>query len=139
MMYSQPLRFQDTIALHAFLVNIGASNRALLTDITLLCLSRTPSHKALNYPAFCMLSDATGLRRLFIDEKRMGYDPDYMAKSIYRFAHVWLRSYGKAKGKYDAAVEILELHEEAYRPQKTGDDLEGRKADFHQSMRAYMS
>ena len=101
---------EDTMAMHAFLANIGPRNRANITVITLKGWGYSRAHKALNRPALTMLADAVNLRRLNLDCKiAWGLNPKRTAKQVYRDGFHWLEAVGAAKGKFDAGVDIVEL------------------------------
>ena len=100
---------EDTTALHAFLAIIGPKNRATLTDLTIQCWGATKAHKAFNHPALTMLTGAVNLSRLYLDCIVSFKGPKGVAKQIYRDGCHWLEAVGAAKGKSDAAIEIIEL------------------------------
>ena len=101
--------FQNTAAMYAFLAIIGPKNRATLTDVTLRGWGFTKTHKALNHPAFTMLAGAVNLTRLHIDCRIAGGGPRKSAKQLYRDGFHWFEAMGAAKGKLDAAVEVIEI------------------------------
>lgn len=100
---------EDTMALHAFLANIGTKNRATLADLTIKGWGYTKSHKALNHPAFTMLAGAVNLTRLHLDCKISWSGPKHSARQLYRDGFHWLEAMGAAKGQYDAAIDIVEI------------------------------
>ena len=104
---------EDTYALHAFLANIGPRNTALLANITILGWGRSRTHKALNHPALTLLANAVNLRCLRLDDQ-IGWasTPQSVARQVYRDGFHFLEAVGVAKGKRDAAVEIIEVHPE---------------------------
>ena len=101
---------EDTTAMHAFLANIGPKNRATITDLTVKGWGYTKAHKALNHPALTMLADAVSLKRLHFDcQITWGTDAKRKAKQLYRDAFHWLEAMGVQKGKFDAAVDIIQI------------------------------
>ena len=100
----------DTTAMHAFLAIIGPENRATITDLTIKGWGYTKAHKALNHPAFTMLASAVNLRRLNIDCD-IGHGPKRVAKQLFRDGFHWLEAVGTSKGKFDAALDMLEIPE----------------------------
>ena len=101
---------EDTMAMHAFLAKIGPKNRGNITDLTVKGWGYTKAHKALNYPALTMLVDAVNLRRLHLDCQIFWRpDPKKIAKQVYRDGFHWLEAVGARKGKFDAAVDIIEI------------------------------
>ena len=101
---------EDTMAMYAFLANIGPRNRANITDLTVDRWGYSKTHKALNRPALTMLADAVNLRRLNLDCKiAWGLHPKRIAKQLYRDGFHWLEAWGAAKGKFDAGVDIVEI------------------------------
>jgi hypothetical protein len=106
---------EDTTALHNFLADIGSRNTVALADITIKQWGYSAAHKALNYPAFTLLAGAVNLRRLHLD-CLMGRstDPKRVAMQVYRSSFHWLEAVGSAKGKWDAAVDVIEIREESF-------------------------
>jgi hypothetical protein len=106
---------EDTTALYRFLANIGPRNAAVLVDVTIKGWGQSKAHKALNHPAFTLLASAVNLRRLHLD-CRIGWygSPTRLAMQVYRDAFHWLEAVGSAKGKWDAALQVIEVHEENF-------------------------
>jgi hypothetical protein len=101
---------EDTTALHSFLATIGPRNSVLLADVTIKAWGYSKAHKALNHPAFTLLVNAVNLRRLHLDCRlHWRSNPKSVAMQVYRDGFHWLEAVGVAKGKFDAAVEIIEL------------------------------
>lgn len=106
---------EDTMALHAFLANIGPRNVAALADVTIKGWGYTKAHKALNHPALTLLAGAVNLKRLKIDCRISWYTcPKKIAMQVYRDAFHWLKAIGVAKRKRDAALEVIEIREENF-------------------------
>jgi len=85
----------------------GPKNCATLTDLVIKGWGYTKAHKAMNFPAFTMLGSAVNLESLYIDCRIHWDGPKGVARQIYRDGHHFLEAIGAAKGKYDAAVELL--------------------------------
>ncbi len=66
----------------------------------------------MNFPAFTMLGSAVNLESVYINCRIHWDGPKAVARKIYRDAHHYLEAVGDAKGRYDAAVDILEFHPE---------------------------
>lgn len=109
---------EDTRALHSFLANIGAGNVAALADVTIKGWGHSKAHKAWNHPAFTLLVGAVNLRRLHLD-CRIGWysSPAKVAMQVYRDAFHWLEAVGSAKGKWDAALDVMEILEDNFMKQ----------------------
>lgn len=97
--------------MHAFLATIGPKNRATLTNLTIKAWGYSRGHKALNHPAFTMLAGAVNLTHLHLDCKIAWGGPRKVARQLYRDGFHWLEAVGAAKGKFDAAIELLEISE----------------------------
>lgn len=97
--------------MHAFLATIGPKNRATVTDITIKGWGYTKAHKALNHPALTMLADAVNLTRLHLDCQLAWGGPSRVAKQLYRDGFHWLEAMGAAKGRFDAAIDIIDISE----------------------------
>lgn len=111
-LYSNTFMLEDTTALHAFMANLNPKTRSLLEIISIRNWGRTKSHKALNHPGLTMLAGAVNLKRLHFDTRIAGGGgPQRVARQIYRDGFHWLEAVGSAKGKKDAAVELIEVLE----------------------------
>jgi hypothetical protein len=112
---SNAFTLEDTTAMHSFLANIGPRNAAMLADVTIKGWGYSKAHKALNHPAFTLLASAVNLRRLHLDCRISWYStPKRVAMQVYRDAFHWLEAVGTAKGKWDAALEVVEVLEENF-------------------------
>lgn len=61
-------------------------------------------------PAFAVLGNAVNLTRLYIDcQFNWWRDAKHAAQYFYRDAHYYLEAVGLAKGRRDAAVELIEV------------------------------
>lgn len=111
-LYMQPVIVEDTYALHSFLATIG-SHRSKVTNIIVRnygCGRGT--HKAMNFCAFTLLATCVNLRSIFLDcEVVWDRTPKNLARRIYRDANYFLNEVGLAKGRRDAAIDLLQLNE----------------------------
>ncbi|KAK4983378.1 hypothetical protein LTR66_008846 [Elasticomyces elasticus] len=115
-LYKQEMVFNDTMALHTFLAQIGPTNRTLLSHVTLReYRTGRVANKAMNFPAFTLLASVTNLKRFNID-CMIGYfqEPKNMAKRVYRDAHHWFEGIGVAKGDKFAGVKVLDVAQENF-------------------------
>ncbi|OCL05464.1 hypothetical protein AOQ84DRAFT_366620 [Glonium stellatum] len=111
-LYSNTFMLEDTTALHAFMASLSPKTRGLLETISIHGWGYTKAHKALNHPGLTMLADAVNLRQLHFDTRiAYGGDPKRVARQIYRDGFHWLEAVGLAKGRKDAAVELIEVAE----------------------------
>lgn len=101
--------FEDIKAMHAFLATIGSKNRATIADLTVRGWGLNRAHHALNHAAFTMLAGAVNLTRLCLDCEIHWSSPQRTAKQLYRDGFHWLEAMGSAKGRVDAAVDIIEV------------------------------
>ena len=136
---------EDTTAMHAFLAIIGARNRATITDLAIKGWGYTKAHKALNHPAFTMLASVPNLRRLHLDCEIAWGGPKRVAKQLYRDGFHWFEAMGTGKGKFDAAVDIIEIadkHLTLYpfvRSQGADQSLEEKVEEFKAELRKMLS
>ena len=111
-LYQQPIILSDTYALHNFLSLIG-SNRPMVTNLTVQGWgSGRGTNHAMNVCIFPLLGLCTNLENLFLD-CTIGWvrTPQGLARQIYRDGHYFLEAYGRAKGRKDAGVDVLELRD----------------------------
>jgi len=136
---------EDTTALHAFLSNIGPKNCASLTDLTIRGWGYSKAHKAMNHPAFTMLASAINLERLYIDCRIHQGQPMSTARQFYRDGFHYLEGIGTAKGRFDAAVNVIEIspeNVESHRYRSDGTDehsVEERMEQFRGELRKLLS
>ena len=100
---------EDTMALHGFLAAIGPKNCAALTDLTIKDWGWSKAHKAMNHPALTLLASATNLERLCIDCEIHWGGPSAVARQFYRDGFHYLEDVGAAKGRFDAAIDVVEV------------------------------
>ncbi|KAF3053907.1 hypothetical protein E8E11_011781 [Didymella keratinophila] len=114
-LYSNELVFADPIALYAFMLNIGRGGSVLrIKTMRLKGWGYGRTSKAYNNSCFTSLRDAENLEKFYIDCSVGWYrQPKNAAQQIYRDAHGWLEDVARVKGKFDAALEILEVSAES--------------------------
>lgn len=111
----------DTTALHNFLAIIGSKNAAALANVTIKGWGHSKAHKALNYPAFTLLAGAVNLKRLHLDCRISWYSsPRRIAMQVFRDAFHWLQAVGSAQGKWDAALDVIEVQEDNFATNRYG-------------------
>jgi hypothetical protein len=112
---------EDTTALHNFLANIGPRNAAALAEVTIKGWGYSKMHKALNHPAFTLLVSAVNLRRLHLDCRISWYSsPQRIAMQVYRDAFHWLEAVGSATGRWDAALDVIEVMQDNFATNRYG-------------------
>ncbi|KAL8820640.1 MAG: hypothetical protein Q9223_001184 [Gallowayella weberi] len=108
--------FEDTKALLVFCGNIGPNNCALLKQLSIESWGR--HHLRVDsfakYAAFTTLASAVNLTCLDIGcavsvGRGTWGDGQKVATVFYRDAHLWLDAFGKANGRFDAAVDIIDF------------------------------
>lgn len=114
-LYGNELVFADTVALYAFMINLGpAGGASHLRKMRLKDWGCGRTSKAYNNACFAVLIQATNLEKLYIDTTNGWYRmPKNIAQQIYRDAFPWLEAVGHARGKFDAALDVLELSDES--------------------------
>lgn len=105
--------FQDPFALHTFIVNIGHRLAPLLKDITIVNWITSGAFKPYSHCCFTALLLAPNLESLKIlgnlNVAWNGDGPTGIARQVYENAFPWIEAVGAAKGKYDAALDILHI------------------------------
>ncbi|KAG8529621.1 uncharacterized protein KY384_005101 [Bacidia gigantensis] len=129
---------EDTMALHGFLAIVGAENRALISEVEICGWGWSAATKAMNHPAFTILSQATNLRRLRIScmvrENGKYYSAKDVARSIYRDAFLWIEAVGRAQGQKDAALKLIDIDDVNH----GSSPLDQWRKDFENSLRNYL-
>lgn len=116
-LYGNDLIFADTTALYAFMINLGPASASLLKKICIKGWGYGRTSKAYNNACFAVLVWATKLEKLHIDSSNGWYrQPKHAAQQLYRDAFPWLEAVGHSKGRFDAALDVLEVAERAVRP-----------------------
>lgn len=109
-LYGNELVFADTVALYSFMINLGPAGASHLKMIRLKGWGRGRTSKAYNNVCFAVLIWATNLEKFHIDTSIGWYrQPKNAAQQIYRDAFPWLEAVGHAKGKFDAALDVLHV------------------------------
>jgi hypothetical protein len=108
-LYGNEFIFADSFALYAFLINVGPACAKHLKTIRLLGWGWGRAMKAYNHSCFAVLVWATNITAFHVDAYT------HSAQQLYRDAFPWLEAIGSAKGKADAAVDVLHLSEAALR------------------------
>lgn len=114
-LYSNELVFADPTALYAFLLNIGRGGSVLrIKTMRLKGWGYGRTSKAYNNSCFTVLREAENLEKFHLDCS-VGWcrQPKNAAQQIYRDAHGWLEDVARVKGKFDAALDILEVSSES--------------------------
>lgn len=104
--------FEDMKALHTFCANIRPKNCAALRELNIKHWGNSSSTKGANFAAFTVLASAINITRLNMDcEVAQGSwgTGKNIARQFYRDGHTWLEAVGLAKGKRDAAVDLIDL------------------------------
>ncbi|KAF2264814.1 hypothetical protein CC78DRAFT_220846 [Lojkania enalia] len=116
-LYGNEFHVADPLALHSFIVNIGPRAASFLSHITLRGWGGYRGmHKAYNHAAFAVLACATNLKKFkFATTISWGGEPKWIARQLYRDGFPWLEAVGMAKGRDDAAIDIVELSSENFR------------------------
>ncbi|KAL1606289.1 hypothetical protein SLS60_003691 [Paraconiothyrium brasiliense] len=110
-LYGHEFYVEDTLALHSFLVDIGARAARYLKNITLGDWGFGRGvHKAYNHACFTALSSATNLEHFTYHGILSWREaPKSVATIFYRDAFPWLEAVGVAKGKADAALDMISI------------------------------
>ncbi|ORY17127.1 hypothetical protein BCR34DRAFT_671412 [Clohesyomyces aquaticus] len=116
MLYENKFCFCDPLALHSFLANIGPRAALLIKDITIGSWQYSRGmHKAYNHACFALLANATNIEHLKLDcWLGTGSQPKWVARQIYRDGFPWLEAMASAKGKLDAAVDVIEIRNDNF-------------------------
>ncbi|KAJ4990122.1 hypothetical protein SVAN01_04403 [Stagonosporopsis vannaccii] len=116
-LYSNELVFADSIALYAFMINLGPASAARIKKIRIKGWGYGRTSKAYNNACFAVLIWATNLEKLYIDSSVGWWSaPKGAAQQLYRDAFPWLEAVGHGRGKFDAALDVLEIAEGILRP-----------------------
>lgn len=112
-LYGQPFAFQNTVALHSFLGMIGQANMKRLLHLTVQGWSCGRGiGKAANHAGLTLLQGAVNLKSLTLDcHLDDASNPKSHARFFFRQSHHFLQHYGFAKGRKDAAFDILNINE----------------------------
>jgi hypothetical protein len=114
-LYGNEFVFTDTFALYNFLLNLGPYGSKYLKHLRILGWGYGRGMKGYNHSCFAVLVWATNLETLHLEDTA-GYSrqPKHNATQLYRDAFPWLEAVGMAKGKADAAVDVLQFPSDRY-------------------------
>lgn len=113
-LYGQTVHVEDTKTLHTFISSIGTGGRQKLREIVVHEWGQgRGTHKSMNHAGLTALYGCTNLERVLLDCQISNHldSATKVARKIYRDAFLWMEAVGSYKGKYDAALDIVELHE----------------------------
>ena len=116
-LYGQDLKFHDSDALHRFLEIIGPSNQKRLQSVDLVSFCTGRNKQALNHCAFMSLAAATNLKTLHLNSAYLlGWHTNakVFARILFGNTHFFLEAYGRANGRMDAAVDILDIDDDVF-------------------------
>ncbi|KAF1936425.1 hypothetical protein EJ02DRAFT_459542 [Clathrospora elynae] len=134
-LYSNEFIMADSFALYAFLINLGPAKAKHLKTIRLMGWGYGRTMKAYNHSCFAVLVYATNITALHIDAEADWYSAVKRgADQIYRDLFPWLEAVGIAKGKFDAAVDVLHLGDEYLSPycSSTGREVLSRNQEIEE-------
>lgn len=150
-LYGQAIYVQDTHALHAFISNMSNANCLLIQDLDVIYWTcHRGAQKTMNHPAMTTLSRCSNLKHMRFDcDIARDYSKNHfkmMARQLYRECHIWFETFGAAKGRFDAALDVLELHPRnfCHKHSWTAKEDErmaicdGNKALFHTELRGLL-
>nr|POF17964.1 hypothetical protein CFP56_13375 [Quercus suber] len=130
-LYEQRFLLLDFKTTCRFLRQIGPTNRALLTDITI----QDWGEHSQAYTGFAMLGSCVHLRSLFFSHPfHWIRDMDCLARFVYVVGHRFIVAYGEAKGREDAALDVIHVDEKTIPDNFHLDD--GDRGTLRESFRA---
>lgn len=119
-LYGQRISFADNYTLLSFLNQVGRQHTTMLREICIKEWCSGRAHRSINFPAMTLLASATNLELLDIDCV-MGYFSSYgrvkltapirAARKAFRDCYPWFEAIGKVKGRPDAAIEMIKVHQ----------------------------
>ncbi|CAE7022840.1 hypothetical protein CFE70_003201 [Pyrenophora teres f. teres 0-1] len=129
-LYGNDFVFADSLALYAFMINLGASGAKHIKKITLRGWLDGRATKCYNHCCFAALVSATNLTS-FVIETPSSYhrSPQPLAHQLYRDAFPWLEAVGAAKGKVDAGLDVVQLGDDFFRRSWGHHPYTGRKEE----------
>lgn len=103
--------FKDPAVLHIFCAKIGPRNCAALKELVMKEYGYSGVSKAMNHAAFTLLASAgaVNLSHLHLDCPVHGGGGKMLARRLMKDAHCWFDAVGVAKGKRDAALDVLDV------------------------------
>ncbi len=114
--YGNEFVFADTFALYAFLINLGPQGAKYLKTLRLLTWGCGRAMKAYNHSCFALLAWAPNVTAFHIDAQRPGWSraAKSYSEQIYRDGFPFLEAIGRARGKADAAIDVLKIHPDMF-------------------------
>jgi hypothetical protein len=107
-LYGNKMVFADLPALSLFLFNIGSAGASHLKKLYLKGWGSHDHTRSYNIACFAALERATNLEKFWVDASATWRcQPKECARSFYKDAFPWLEAIGTAKGRFDAALDIL--------------------------------
>jgi hypothetical protein len=150
-LYGQRISVADNYTLLSFLNQIGRQHTSMLREVSIKKWCSGRAHRSINFPAMTLLASATNLELLDIDcafgyfssyyGRKKQSIPNRVARKAFRDCYPWFEAIGKEKGKADAAVEMIQIHESNFgRNYSRGNDVEEPEMDenlegFRQELR----
>lgn len=111
-LYNNEFVFADSFAMYSFLINLGPARSKYLNSLRLLNWGEGRTLQAYNHACFSVLVWATNITSFQIDahvDTHVGKKGHGGAERLYRDAFPWMEAVGIAKGRADAAVDILKF------------------------------
>jgi hypothetical protein len=120
-LYGNEFILTDSFALYSFLINLGPSGCKHLKHLRLIEWGYGRGMKGYNHACFVPLVWATNLETLRLESTPSYHKrPKTVATQLYRDAFPWLEAVGTAKGKVDAAADVLQLALDVFNPSHRG-------------------
>jgi hypothetical protein len=134
-LYSNKLVFGDTLALYSFLLHLGPTGVTRLKNILLYNWNDSRSAKAYGNACFALLVPAVDISDFSMETEPQNHSSaEDAARKLYRDAFPWLEAVGRAKHRFDAAIDVIHLDEK--RQSISGSASDGEKAeDFKTKLR----
>jgi hypothetical protein len=104
-LYANEFVFPNGFALYNFMLNLGPSGAKYLKKLRLHHWDYSRTMKTYNHACFAVLVWATNLAKLSL--------PMDTANQLYRDAFPWMEAVGAAKGKVDAALDVISINGES--------------------------
>lgn len=139
-LYGHNFTFKDPTALHSFLAGIGPRNQQRLINIAIMAWGQSGVAKGNNHSSMTLLAGATNLKDLNImcDVGYYSRKPQWIARRLFRDGHWFFEAYGAANGRRDAAVDIVRVSDENFKPwyhQNVDVDTEKNNKGFKAELR----
>lgn len=137
-LYGHEFSFEDCAALADFLAAIGYRNQQRLNVVKIVSWGAHSSSasKPVNRSGLTMLAGATNLNELILACSICGSSPRNMAQRLFQDGQYFIRAYGAAYGRKDAAVDIIKLVDQnILRYQRKGADKDKVQSVFKKVLR----